>query len=917
MTDYTIRLVLEGRDAGATAVLTSVGSGLSNIGQVTAGILGANAIQAIGQQIMSMGQAGLESYRYYERLDLSLQSLSARELRNRDSTLSMAQAFQQSSGRASELLNWVEQLAIKSPFDQQGVASAFQMQLAYGFASDAAQVLTRVMIDWASGSGRTTESMNRVSLALGQIYAQGRLSGQEVRQLTEAGISVDQILSKAFNKPVAEIVRMRTEGLIPANEAIQAIVDSLDKDFGGAAQRQSGTMEGLINSMSDIKSIGLREFFTGTFEAIQPKLQEFVDKFQDPAVRASIKAWGDDFGQMASGMIANMETIVGKIGELVTWWNSLDGATQRLISSAGLFIAVGPTMVNIIGGLVTAGTTLAGILPSIAAGWSAWSAGMSLTTALGAAGIAPLAVTIGAVALAVGAVVGVWMAWNAEITQTNKQGVQAVNNQWVDFFNRQKEAGADASAMLEEYKKAQTAVNQQVANAGPILGLFIDKQGILKSGLTELNSALQGSATTYEQYVSSMVDAAVSAGALDASQVQLQGDYINNANVMNFLTGQLGLVTQAQFQAGQAAVDTAEKYANLNDTGMLSNLETGKGRVDGLSTSLNLAKQEAAALAEEQEKLEKTARDAAFAQYDLTASLNGAGLAATNKVMLDQYRQTLEKLELPPDVITKNLNAMGLEMGVIDQRSINLSNGISLMNQALLNGTIPIGSAREAWAMYYNTVQTGNPNFDAVLAKFGVMPSQVDPAAASTNSMTGSLNTLNTQAGTTQTGITNMATTTQTKMTDLSTKTFPDASKKITDDLAKVHKEAGDVGSTIGDIQEAANNLYNWALTHTIVINVQVNQSGSIPSGVSGTSPQGYAFGGDVLAGIPTIVGEKGREVFIPPVNGRILSSRDVDRMMTEGGGRSEGKTMNFYIYDASDPMGVAEEIRRMEFFYA
>src|SRR5690606_30256899 len=120
--------------------------------------------------------------------------------------------------------------------------------------------------------------MNRVSLALGQMYAQGRLLGGEVRQLTEAGISVDQILSEAFNKPTSEIIQMRTQGLIPANEAIQAIVDSLEKDFSGAAQRQSGTMEGLINSMQDIKGIGLREFFTGTFEAIQPKLQEFVDK---------------------------------------------------------------------------------------------------------------------------------------------------------------------------------------------------------------------------------------------------------------------------------------------------------------------------------------------------------------------------------------------------------------------------------------------------------------------------------------------------------------------------------------------------------------------------------------------------------------------------------------------------------------
>ena len=316
MTDYKIRLIVEGQDNGATGLLGKLSGGLGGIGMIAGGILSAGAIQAIGNQVMQLGQAGLDSYRYYERLGMSLAQLSAREALSTGTAKTMTEALASTGNRSKELLAWTEKLAIQSPFNQQGIADAFKMQMAYGFTSAEAQHLTQVMVDFSAGAGLGSDAMGRISLALGQIKAKGKLAGQEVMQLTESGIGVDQILSKAFGKSTAQIVKMREAGLIPANDAIKAIVGSLETDFAGAAIRQATSFDGLITSLDEIKSIGLREILGGAFKAAQPYLISFVDAFSKPEFRAGLQAVGKNLGEGVTSGLAGIQRLVGIFSDM-------------------------------------------------------------------------------------------------------------------------------------------------------------------------------------------------------------------------------------------------------------------------------------------------------------------------------------------------------------------------------------------------------------------------------------------------------------------------------------------------------------------------------------------------------------------------------------------------------------------------
>lgn len=206
--------------------------------------------------------------------------------------ISMSEALEQASPRAQELIKWIQLLGIQSPFSSEGIQAAFQTALAYGFTTEQAQRLTKAEVDFTAATGKSAESADLIALALGQIQARGKLSAQELRQLSEQGIGVNRILED-MGFSLDDV----TNGLVPVDDFMEAVIKDMEV-FEGAAKRQSTTFSGLIESLGEVKSIGLRDFFTGTFEAIRPYLSNFVEFLTKAAFETgSIKKLGDALGQ--------------------------------------------------------------------------------------------------------------------------------------------------------------------------------------------------------------------------------------------------------------------------------------------------------------------------------------------------------------------------------------------------------------------------------------------------------------------------------------------------------------------------------------------------------------------------------------------------------------------------------------------
>jgi tape measure domain-containing protein len=267
----------------------------------------------------------LDAVGSYELLTASIGSLTAKELVQAGAANDFNEALGLSSRMAQETLRWLEALTIQSPFEADDVASAFQLAQGYGFLASAtssvseaqglgivtAQRLTQAMLNQVAATGRSPEVMSRVALALGQINANGKVTAEEINQLAEAGINARRVLADRFTGgSVPELNDLVSRGLIPANEAILALVEDMEI-MGSAAQQMGETWPGLIASLSDIATIGLRTLFAPALDQIRPFIVQLVGALQGPAVQGVLQSIGANLGTFVGGGISRVQSLLG------------------------------------------------------------------------------------------------------------------------------------------------------------------------------------------------------------------------------------------------------------------------------------------------------------------------------------------------------------------------------------------------------------------------------------------------------------------------------------------------------------------------------------------------------------------------------------------------------------------------------
>ena len=156
----------------------------------------------------------------------------------------------QSQEKADALMSQMVELAAKTPFDLQGVASGARQLLAYGFAAeDITNTLTRLG-NVAAGLGLNLQDLTWL---YGTTAVQGRLYTRDVMQFQSRGIDLAGELATQLGKTRAEISQMVTEGKIGFPE-VQKAIESMTNEggkFHNLMQEQSKTITGLISNLGD------------------------------------------------------------------------------------------------------------------------------------------------------------------------------------------------------------------------------------------------------------------------------------------------------------------------------------------------------------------------------------------------------------------------------------------------------------------------------------------------------------------------------------------------------------------------------------------------------------------------------------------------------------------------------------------
>jgi len=187
-----------------------------------------------------------------------------------------------SAEKAQAFLDDMADFAAKTPFEYPELLDAAKKMLAYGFAAENVLPTLRAVGDAAAALGMSGEGIDRITLALGQIYAKGKLSGEEMRQLTEAGIPAWEMLAEAMGTTVPELQKMVSKGLIPGYKAVDMLTAGMTKRFGGMMASMENTWQGVTSSIKDIwrMTVGtLTQNLFGGLNAMLIKVRDFMQAF--------------------------------------------------------------------------------------------------------------------------------------------------------------------------------------------------------------------------------------------------------------------------------------------------------------------------------------------------------------------------------------------------------------------------------------------------------------------------------------------------------------------------------------------------------------------------------------------------------------------------------------------------------------
>jgi tape measure domain-containing protein len=331
----------------ASGAIRRVGGALGSVATIAAGLIAFRVFERIASGIISIGRAAAEAYEWFNRIQFSLEEMSRAEIiesmgEQATTAEGYAKALSMASLQAQELLDWVIQLAIQSPFTAEDVNQMFRLLRAYGFTTDRAKELTGTILDFSSATGFGSQVLERMGLALGQVQQRGKLAGEEIRQLINVGIPVRDIVAKAMEVTTGELEKMIRKGLVPASEALPAIVEWMTR-FNGASERAVTTWFGLVANMKDVKDLNLIKLFEGIAKVVQPGLQSLFDFLTDEETMDMFGEMGDAIGRWLVPIIQGIPTAVESLSTMKTMlqglkegWITPGGAITGLLNMLGL-----------------------------------------------------------------------------------------------------------------------------------------------------------------------------------------------------------------------------------------------------------------------------------------------------------------------------------------------------------------------------------------------------------------------------------------------------------------------------------------------------------------------------------------------------------------------------------------------------
>ena len=210
--------------------------------------------------------------------------------------LDMTTLFKGNAEAADEMFRKISEYGKATVYDKTGLIEAQKTMMSFGLSGEKSFNTLKQIGDIAMGD---SQKMQSLALAFSQATSAGKLQGQDLMQLINAGFNPLQVISEHTGKSMSQLKDEMSKGQISAEMLAQAFTWATEEGglFYQGAEKAGNSTAGRINQLKDT----FDEFLIGVFDKLKPVIDTCIDFATN--ILSFLPGLFDGIGNAVSGVI--------------------------------------------------------------------------------------------------------------------------------------------------------------------------------------------------------------------------------------------------------------------------------------------------------------------------------------------------------------------------------------------------------------------------------------------------------------------------------------------------------------------------------------------------------------------------------------------------------------------------------------
>ena len=286
----------------------------------------------------------------------ALKGFASELIRVRGEFQSMETAIETLVGKdmANKLIPQIKELAKISPLTMSDMVGAEKMMLGFNIQAEDTIRYLQALSDISMGD---SVKFNSLTLAFSQMSAAGKLMGQDLNQMINAGFNPLQVISEETGKSIATLKDEMSKGALSAEMVQQAFIDatSAGGKFYQMSENASKTINGQISMMQDALDAAFNEIGQASEGVIMKGIQATTSLIQNyetvgKVLIGLIATYG---AYRAALMLATVSTSKHTIAEIALTSARVVARKAQMLLNAAMLTNPYVAVATVLAGLVT------------------------------------------------------------------------------------------------------------------------------------------------------------------------------------------------------------------------------------------------------------------------------------------------------------------------------------------------------------------------------------------------------------------------------------------------------------------------------------------------------------------------------------------------------------------------------------